>query len=243
MTSSGPGVRINRYLALCGLGARREAEELVRAGRVAVNGSPLADLAYRVREGDRVQVDGKAVKPRKQFRYILYYKQPGVLTTTRDPHQRRILINELPKQLRDLKPVGRLDADTEGLIILTDDGGFAQRVAHPSYNIPKRYYVEVAGRVTRGDAKELERGVSLLDGHIGRCHVNAVDTGLGESRVILTVSYGRKRMIRQMFASLGYKVKLLRRVAIGSVELGTLAPGEWRELTAEEVAALAGGDR
>lgn len=241
MVAESPGVRINRYLALCGLGARRETEELVRAGRVAVNGIPVNDLAYRVREGDRVQVDGKAVKPRKQFRYVLFYKRPGVLTTTRDPFRRRVLVNELPKQFRDLKPVGRLDADTEGLIILTDDGGFAQRVSHPSFNIPKRYYVEVAGRVTRADVKELERGVSLTDGHIGRCKVERFESAGGESRVTLSVTYGRKRMIRQMFAARGYKIKVLRRVAIGSVELGKLAPGEWRELSAQEVAALGGG--
>ena len=232
--------RINRYLALCGLGARREVEDLVRAGRVNINGVRLSDLTYRVQAGDRVTVDGKIAKPRKQLRYILYYKRPGVLTTTRDPYRRRILVNELPRQLRDLKPVGRLDADTEGLIILTDDGGFAQRVAHPSNNISKQYYVGVAGRVTHADVKELEKGVTLLDGHLGRCHVDGVNAAATESYVTLTVTYGRKRMIRQMFAALGYKVVLLRRIAIGPIGIGGLGPGEWRELTAEEVAGLRG---
>jgi 23S rRNA pseudouridine2605 synthase len=136
--------------------------------------------------------------------------------------------------------VGRLDADTEGLLLLTDDGAFALHVAHPSYNVPKRYLVRVAGKVTRRDVAVLEKGVELADGARGRVKVESVAPRNGGSDVVVTAAYGRKRMIRQMFASLRLKIELLRRVAVGPVEVGSLAPGEWRPLTAPEVSALYG---
>jgi 23S rRNA pseudouridine2605 synthase len=234
------GIRINRYLAMCGLGARRAVERLVTEGRVTVNGAVVGDLAFRVPPRAAVSVDGKAVRPRQRFRYIAYYKRRGVLTTTRDPQRRRTVRDELPRQLRDLKPVGRLDGDTEGLLLLTDDGAFAQRVAHPSFGVAKKYVVEVEGRVTRQDVAALERGIELTDGHIGKVRVQSAERKGAGSTVKLSAYYGRKRMIRQMFAALGYKVKMLLRVGVGPVTLGRLRPGEWRDLTDEEVTALSG---
>jgi 23S rRNA pseudouridine2605 synthase len=234
------GIRINRYLAMCGLGARRAVERLVAEGRVEVDGDVVTDLSFRVAAGATVAVDGKVVTVPRRFRYVAYYKRRGVLTTCRDPFRRTTVRRELPRDLRDLKPVGRLDADSEGLLLMTDDGAFAHRVAHPSFGVIKKYVVEVEGRVAKGDALALERGIELLDGHIGKVRVDSVEISAGGSAVSLSVNYGRKRMIRQMFAALGHKVKALRRVAIGPVALGRLRPGGWRELTQEEVAALRG---
>jgi 23S rRNA pseudouridine2605 synthase len=235
----GRGIRINRYLAMCGLGARRAVEKLVTEGRVRVDGV-VADLSSRVAPGAAVSVDGDVVKPRRRFRYVAYYKRRGVLTTTRDPFRRKTIRGEVPRELRDLKPVGRLDADTEGLLIMTDDGSFAHRVAHPSFGVVKRYVVEVDGRVTENDVAVLERGVELRDGHVGRLKVDATEIRGPGSAVSVSAEYGRKRMIRQMFGALGYKISVLRRVAVGPVSLGRLRPGEWRELTDEEVAVLSG---
>jgi 23S rRNA pseudouridine2605 synthase len=232
------GIRINRYLAMCGLGARRAVERLVKEGRVAVDGALVDDLAFRVPPGATVSVGGRAVRPRRCFRYVAYHKRRGVLTTTRDPFRRTTVRDELPRELRDLKPVGRLDGDTEGLLLLTDDGSFAQRVAHPSFGVVKRYVVEVGSRVTKKEVAALERGVKLEDGHVGKVKVGSVKRSGAGSVVSVSAVYGRKRMIRQMFAALGYKVKALRRVAVGPVTLGGLRPGEWRDLTEEEVAAL-----
>ena len=232
------GIRINRYLAMCGLGARRAVERLVKEGRVAVDGAVVDDLAFRVPPGAAVSVGGKEVRPRRRFRYVAYNKKRGVLTTTRDPHRRRTVRDELSRQLRDLKPVGRLDGDTEGLLLLTDDGSFAHRVAHPSFGVVKKYVVVVEGRVTKKDVAALERGVELEEGHIGKVNVGSVKRSGAGSTVSVSAVYGRKRMIRQMFAVLGHKVKALRRVAVGPVKLSRLRPGEWRELTEEEVAAL-----
>jgi 23S rRNA pseudouridine2605 synthase len=237
-TEKAGGVRINRYLSLCGLGARRDVEALVRAGRVKVNRSPVADLATRVPDGARVEVDGRLVAPRRSFRYVAYYKERGVLTTCRDPFRRRTLVMEVPPALRDLKPVGRLDADTEGLIILTDDGAFAHRVAHPAFNVPKRYEAEVVGTVTRADRAAIQGGIRLLDGHIGKARVDNVGRTPAGSRVTLTVTYGRKRMLRQLLTARGHKVLSLRRLAIGAVSGAGLKPGGWRDLTPAEVASL-----
>lgn len=234
------GIRINRYLAMCGLGARRAVERLVAEGRVKVDGDVVADLSFRVARGATVAVDGRAVTAPPVFRYVAYYKRRGVLTTTRDPFRRRTVRRELPRDLRDLKPVGRLDADSEGLLLMTDDGSFAHRVAHPSFGVVKKYVVEVEGRVARGDVEALERGIELLDGHVGKVKVDSVQISPRGSAVSVSVNYGRKRMIRQMFGALGHSVTRLRRVAVGPVALGRLRPGEWRELTPKEVAALRG---
>ncbi|MGD8718916.1 MAG: pseudouridine synthase [Candidatus Zixiibacteriota bacterium] len=234
------GIRINRYLAMCGFGARRAVERLVAEGRVRVDGEVVTDLAFRVEAGAKVTVNGAVARARRKFRYVAYYKRRGVLTTARDPFRRRIIKHELPRHLRSLKPVGRLDADTEGLILLTDDGAFAHRVAHPSFGVLKRYVVEVRGCVTRKGVRELERGIKLRDGHIGRVNVETVEAEAESSVVTLNVEYGRKRMLRQMFAALRHRVTRLCRVNVGPVALGELAPGEWRDLTAEEVKILRG---
>ncbi len=236
----GRGIRINRYLAMCGLGARRAVERLVVEGRVEVDGEVVADLAFRVPPTATVRVDGKALTVPRRFRYVAYYKRPGVLTTADDPFGRRTVRDELPRQLRGLRAVGRLDADTEGLLLLTDDGSFAQRVAHPSFGVVKRYVVALKGRLSKYDVAALERGVELLDGRVGKVKVDSVGRRGPGSSVTLSVSYGRKRMLRQMFAALGKEIVLLRRVAVGPVTLGGLRPGRWRDLTREEVTALGG---
>jgi 23S rRNA pseudouridine2605 synthase len=232
------GIRINRYLAMCGLGARRAVESLVREGRVAVDGEVVRDLSFRVEPAAAVTVDGEPVETRRRFRYVAYYKSRGVLTTARDPFGRKTYGDELPRSLRDLKAVGRLDADTEGLLLLTDDGGFAQKVAHPSFGVVKRYIVTAKGQFAAEGAAALEAGVELDDGHVAKMNVEKVTEVRGGSAVALSVTYGRKRMIRRAFATLGYEITSLLRVAVGPVALGELAPGQWRDLTAEEVAAL-----
>ncbi len=231
-------VRLNRYLARCGLGSRRACDSVIADGRVTVNAEVVTKLGVCINEGDEVVVDGKPVKPTKEYRYYAFHKPRGVLTTTKDPYRRKIVKHLLPPWLRDLNPVGRLDRDTEGLLLLTDDGSFAQKVAHPSGGVVKRYEVSVKGSVAGRDLKKLETGVALPDGHIGRGTVVAVSENDDVTAVVLEVGYGRKRMIRRMFGVLGYKIAVLRRTAVGPVELGDLAPGEHRELSAGEVAAL-----
>jgi 23S rRNA pseudouridine2605 synthase len=234
------GIRINRYLAMCGLGARRAVERLVSGGHVAVNGETVTDLAFRVARGAVVSVDGRKVTARRRYRYVAFYKPRGVLTTSRDRFRRRTVLDVLPPLLRSLKPVGRLDADTEGLLLLTDDGAWAHRVAHPSFGVVKKYLVEVEGRVTAREREALEQGIELRDGHLGKVEVERIAVRKGASFVRVAAAYGRKRMIRQMFGALGHRIRTLRRVAVGPVRAGDLRPGEWRELSRREVEALRG---
>ncbi|NIT36379.1 MAG: pseudouridine synthase [candidate division Zixibacteria bacterium] len=236
----GRGIRINRYLAMCGVGARRAVERLVVEGRVEVDGEVVDDLAFRVASSATVRVDGKLIEVPRRFRYVAYYKRPGVLTTAEDPFHRKTVRDELPRELRGLRAVGRLDADTEGLLLLTDDGSFAHRVAHPSFGVVKRYVVALKGRINKYEVAALERGIELLDGRVGKVKVDSVGRCGTGSSVTLSVGYGRKRMIRQMFAALGKEIVALRRVAVGPVTLGGLRPGRWRDLTREEVTALGG---
>lgn len=234
-----PRIRLNRYLAMCGLGSRRACDGIIADRRVTVNGEVLAELGACIDEGDDVAVDGRTINPAKSFRYFAFNKPRGILTTTKDPRKRKIVKDLLPPWLRDLKPVGRLDRDTEGLLLLTDDGSFAQKVAHPSGGVVKRYEVVVKGGVEDKYLKRIETGVALPDGHIGRGKVlTAIGENDGVTTVVLEVEYGRKRMIRRMFGSLGYKIAVLRRIAVGPVELGRLGPGEFRELTAREIATI-----
>lgn len=213
-------------------------EGLVRDGKVAVNGVIVRDLALRVFSADRVTVKGAAVTPRQRFRYFAYYKPRGVLTTTKDPGRRKTIRDGLPIGMKDLRPVGRLDADTEGLILLTDDGAFANRVAHPSHGVPKVYEVDVLGEVRRADVVAFAGGIALREGGVGRFRTLELTKTPGGARVKLVTGYGRKRMIRQMFAARGFKITRLKRVAVGAVEVGDLKPGEWRALAPQEVASF-----
>ncbi len=232
------GIRINRYLAMCGFGSRRSCEELVRSGFVEINGNTVDSLSLRVNDSDIVKVKGKEVRPRSSYRYFAYYKPIGVLTTMHDPKGRRTVRDKLPPWMKDLKPVGRLDRDTEGLLILTDDGSFAHKIAHPGGGINKRYYVLVEGEISKAGLRKLEDGVKLKDGHTGRCKLIEVRTVGDNTGVTLDVGYGRKRMIRQMLAAIKHKIIVLKRIAVGSVKLGDLAPGEYRELEGSEIEAI-----
>jgi 23S rRNA pseudouridine2605 synthase len=211
---------------------------LVTKGAVSINGEVVEELWRRVGEGDEVTVDGKTVKPKTYYRYYALNKPVGVLTTTSDPRGRRTIYESLPPWMRSLKPVGRLDRDTEGLLLLTDDGAFAQKVAHPGGGINKRYYVLVTGEVTENGLRRLEEGIELKDEHIGKCELISVNYIDGKTEVVLDVGYGRKRMIRQMFAAISHKIITLRRTDVGPVKLGGLASGEYRELTEDEIEAV-----
>ncbi len=203
----------------------------------------VAELGTVVAEGAGVTVDGRTVRPRRSFRYFAYHKPRGVITTTRDPEGRRTVRDALPPPLRDLKPVGRLDIATEGLLLLTDDGDFAQRVAHPSFRVAKRYRVEFHGVFPAENAAALEKGIRLEDGHVGRVTVERVTRRGDVVAVTVKALYGRKRMIRLMFAALGFRDIFLRRVAVGPVALGALKPGQFRPLTRREVESLRGESR
>lgn len=238
-----PSIRVQKILAETGLGSRRQAEEWIREGRVRVNGrvAVLGDRADP--ERDAVRLDDKRVRPRAQKTYILLNKPRGYVTTVSDPQQRDTVLDLLPAGLRrGVKPVGRLDVQTEGLLLLTDDGDLARLVTHPSTGCPKEYCVKVSGVPEERRLEKLRRGI-LLDGRPTRpCTMERIRTtgGRGEGnawfRVVLRE--GRTRQIRRMFEAIGHPVSKLKRVSIGPIRDERLPAGAYRLLLPEEVETL-----
>jgi 23S rRNA pseudouridine2605 synthase len=224
-------MRLNAYLARAGVASRRGAEELIRAGRVRVNGE-AAGLATFVDEGDRVELDGRTLAP-EALAYVLLHKPAGVVTTARDPHGRPTVVG-LVNHGAKIVPVGRLDADTTGALLLTNDGPLAHRLMHPRYGVEKVYEVDVEGKPTNRTLQHLRDGVELEEGRTAP----AAARRLGPSRLELTLHEGRKHQVKRMCAALGHPVRRLHRKAYAGLTLEGLEPAEWRALTPEEIAAL-----
>jgi len=224
-------VRLNAYLARAGVASRRGSEELIRAGRVRVNGE-VAGLATFVEAGDRVELDGIELAP-EPLAHLLLHKPPGVVTTARDPQGRPTVVGLVGHALR-VVPVGRLDVDTTGVLVLTNDGPLAHRLAHPRYEVDKVYEVEVEGEPDEDALRRLAEGVELDDGLTAPAQVRR----LGPSRLELTLHEGRNRQVRRMCETVGHPVRQLHRREYAGLTVDDLAPGEWRELTDAEVGAL-----
>jgi 23S rRNA pseudouridine2605 synthase len=224
-------------LARAGLGSRRSSEDLIREGRVRI-GRRVARLGDRVDPTvDRVSVDGVPIPVDPDLRYLALNKPPGVTTTLRDPHATRSLAGFLPPGPR-VFPVGRLDRDSEGLLLLTNDGDLAFRLQHPRYGVEKEYLVEVPGALSRSDERSLAAGVELEDGLARPLRLGPVHRTRTRTAITFVMTEGRKREIRRMLAALGYAVTRLLRVRVGPVRLGNLNPGMSRPLTRGEVQEL-----
>jgi 23S rRNA pseudouridine2605 synthase len=236
-TAESEGLRINKVLSAAGLGSRRAVEELVRAGRVAINGEVVRELGRRVDPAsDRVEVDGSRVVVDQRLRYWMLNKPLGVVSTADDPQGRPTVVEMVPEEPR-VYPVGRLDRDSEGLVLLTNDGELANRVTHPRYRVEKRYLAEVE-RLPASTVARVQRGVELEDG-LARAERARVVAGSGRRRMIEVVMVeGRKREVRRMLEEAGAPVRRLVRTAIGPLRLSGLAPGEYRALRPEEVRSL-----
>ncbi|MGA2521505.1 MAG: pseudouridine synthase [Acidimicrobiales bacterium] len=234
MPEPGQGERLQKVLARTGLGSRRACEELIADGRVTVNGE-VATLGRRVDvEHDVVHLDGAPLAVTPGLVHYLLHKPRGVLTTADDPQGRPTVVQLVPAEPR-VFPVGRLDADSEGLLLLTNDGDLAQRLAHPSYGVEKEYVVETAGVPTPGALRRLRQGVTLDDGPTAPARVGVVAPGV----LRIVVHEGRNRQVRRMCEAVGFPVRRLVRTRIGPLSDHRLAPGQWRVLTPDEVRALA----
>lgn len=227
------GERLQKVLARAGVASRRAIEELIDGGRVTVNGD-VAVLGRRVDpEQDRVEVDGVRVVLSSRFVYYLLHKPAGVVTTASDPQGRSTVVGLVPAEPR-VFPVGRLDAATEGLLLLTNDGDLAHRLTHPSFGVDKEYLVSVGRPVAAGDLRRLRQGIDLDDGRTAPARVAQPSPGL----LRITIHEGRNRQVRRMCAALGLPVQRLVRVRIGPLSDRRLAPGEWRPLGPGEIQAL-----
>jgi len=226
-----PAVRLNAYLARAGVASRRGADELIKAGRVRVNGEAGA-LNTFVEAGDRVELDGRALEP-QALAYVLLHKPAGVVTTARDPHGRPTVVDLVDRPER-VVPVGRLDADTTGALLLTNDGPLAHRLAHPRYEVEKVYEAEVEGRPDDEALRRLAESVELEDGRTAPARVRR----LGPSTIELAIHEGRKHQVKRMLEAVGHPVQRLHRSRYAGLTVADLGPGESRELTGAEVEML-----
>ena len=228
-------MRLNAYLARAGVASRRRADELIAAGRVRVNGEPgRFDTAVGPR--DVVEVDGRRVAPQK-LAYVLLNKPTGVVTTARDPQGRPTVVEAVSHPVR-VVPVGRLDVDTTGALILTNDGSLAHRLAHPRYGVPKVYEAEVEGAPSHDAMSRLREGVELDDGVTAPAGARVLRRRSGTALLELTLHEGRKHQVKRMCATVGHPVRALHRSRYAGLDVDGLEPGEHRELTSREVAGL-----
>ena len=232
-------VRINKYLSICGITSRRGADALIGEGRVTINDQTLQERGVIVdTDKDVVKVDGVEAVPVEESVYVLLNKPTKTMTTLHDPFKRRTVVDYLKTLKYRVYPVGRLDFDAEGVLLLTNDGDLAYRLAHPRYGVPKIYEATVAGRFTKDKSDRIKRGIKLDDGATGRAKVSILSYTGQQTRIRLTLTEGRKREVKQLCRKVGHPVAALRRVEFAGVRLKNLKPGQCRNLTKAEVDRL-----
>lgn len=232
-------MRINKYLASSGLASRRKCEEYVTSGRVEIDGKVETSLSFDVPEKAEVKVDGKVVKPPEKFTYLMMHKPKGYLTTVSDDRNRKTVMELLPDEFKHLMPVGRLDYNSEGLLLFTNDGNVAQNIMRPAREVVKTYSVKVEGEVTEKAAKEMQKGVVLVDGtKFKECRVKIQEIKERKTKLEVSITEGKNREIRKIFDSFGYNVIFLKRISIGTIKLGGLTRGTCRLLRPNEISYL-----
>ncbi|HEY4552537.1 MAG TPA: pseudouridine synthase [Bacillaceae bacterium] len=231
--------RLQKVIAHAGIASRRKAEELIMEGKVKVNGKVVRELGTKVAASDKIEVEGIPLEQEEKV-YFLFYKPRGVISAVRDDKGRKVVTDFFPHIEQRIYPVGRLDYDTSGLLLLTNDGEFAQKLAHPRYEIQKTYIAKVEGIPLRESLRKLERGIKLDDGMTApsRVKVQSIDKRKGKSIVEITIHEGRNRQVRRMFEAIGHPVRKLRREKFAFLDLRGLNAGESRELSPHEVKQL-----
>lgn len=231
-------MRLQKFLADAGVGSRRACERLIAQGRVRVNGAPAA-IGATVLETDAIELDGAPVRLAQRHVAILFYKPRGVVCTLDDPEGRRTVQDYFAEVPERLYHVGRLDLNSEGLLLMTNDGALAHRLTHPRFGVEKTYYVVCDGTVTGAELERLANGVELEDGLTAPARIERVrTTQRGDTSFLITIHEGRNRQIRRMAEAVGHKTLRLKRERLGPLMVGDLRPGEWRYLTGAELAAL-----
>ena len=232
-------MRLQKYLAMCGVASRRTAEKMIAEGRVKVNGKTVTEMGVQVDESaDRVEADGKTVHMEAEKHYIAYYKPVGEVTTASDPEGRETVMDKFRDYPVRLFPVGRLDYDSEGLLLLTNDGEMMNKLLHPSREVPKSYLCMVSNHVTEEELRRLRQGV-MMDGRLtSPAEVRLIRYETFDSVVLVTIHEGRNRQVRRMFEAIDHQVVQLRRVGFGPIRLGDLPRGRWRRLTEDEIRRL-----
>lgn len=229
--------RLQKVMANRGIASRRKCEELIRAGRVSVNGQIVREMGLKVCDSDLISVDGRKLKTEESKVYVILNKPKGYVTTVSDPEGRKTVMDLVTGIGARIYPVGRLDYDTEGLLLMTNDGEMSYALTHPRYGVDKSYIVRVWGTPTREALQQLARGVQLEDGITAPARVKLLSRGR-QSEIKLTIHQGKNRQVRRMLEAVGHRVVSLRRIQFGPLDLEGIAPGKFRHLTRAEVRAL-----
>jgi 23S rRNA pseudouridine2605 synthase len=233
-------IRLQKYIAQCGIASRRHAEEMIKAGRVRINGVKVTEMGTLVSDKDRIEVDGKRIKKEKRLVYIMLNKPAGYVTTVSDPQGRKTVLDLVKDVDERIYPVGRLDYDTTGLLILTNDGDFAYESTHPGQETKKTYIAEVMGLPSNDTLRTLRNGV-ILDGRAtSPAEVEVIEIRDKSTVLKIVIHEGRNRQVKRMCEAVGHPVLRLKRTAIGKLTLGNLKPGEWRYLSAQEIRLVRG---
>lgn len=231
-------MRLQKYLALCGVASRRTAEKMIADGRVSVDGNTVTEMGVQVEIGQNIRVDGKLVTPEPDKYYIMYHKPAGEVTTASDPEGRATVLDKFRDFPARLYPVGRLDYDSEGLLLLTNDGDLTERMLHPSMEVDKVYLARVSNQLTPQEAHRLEMGVMVDGRKTARAKVSILGFKGLYTDILVSIHEGRNRQVRKMVEQVGHQVVMLRRIRFGPLKLGDLPRGMWRELTQEELNEL-----
>lgn len=232
-----PGIRLNKYIASSGLCSRRKADELIEAGKVNVNGKTVTELGYLVQEKDKVFVDKKMVRPVKH-EYYKFFKPAGYITTADDEKGRKTIYDLLPENLYHLKPVGRLDKDSTGLLILTNDGELINQLTHPSIKVPKVYLVAVNARVHKHELEQMALGIEIEKGKMAYADITVLEQDNSSTTMKITLFQGLNRQIRKMFEHFGYEVKSLKRIQHATVSIEGLKRGEFKPIKPQAIKEL-----
>lgn len=231
-------MRLQKYLASCGVASRRNAEKLIADGHITVDGQTVTEMGIQVEDGQLVCVDGKPVTPETEKHYIMYHKPAGEVSTVSDPEGRATVLDRFKDYPVRLYPVGRLDYDSEGLLLLTNDGDLTDRMLHPSKEVEKVYLARVSNQLTPQEARRLENGVMVDGRRTAKAKVKVLSVQNLFTDMLVTIHEGRNRQVRKMVEQVGHEVVMLRRIRFGPLKLGELPRGMWRPLTAEELEAL-----
>ena len=231
-------MRLQKYLASCGVASRRTAEKMIADGRVSVDGVTITEMGVQVEIGQDVRVDGKLVTPEPTKYYIMYHKPAGEVTTASDPEGRATVLDKFRDFPARLYPVGRLDYDSEGLLLLTNDGDLTERMLHPSQEVDKTYLARVSNILTPEEARRLESGVMVDGRKTARAKVKILAAKGLYTDILVTIHEGRNRQVRKMVEQVGHQVVMLRRIRFGPLKLEDLPRGKWRELTPDELRQL-----
>ncbi len=231
-------MRLQKYLALSGVASRRAAEKLIAEGHVTVDGEVITEMGVQIEIGQDIRVDGKLVTPEPEKKYIMYHKPAGEVTTASDPEGRATVLDKFRDYPVRLYPVGRLDYDSEGLLLLTNDGDLTERMLHPSMEVEKTYLARVSNELTQQEARRLEAGVMVDGRKTARAKVKILGFKGLYTDILVTIHEGRNRQVRKMVEQVGHQVVMLRRIRFGPLKLEDLPRGMWRELTEEELREL-----